>query len=494
MSSIATKTKSTSETDIPKVSKERKERKPIYGYCFGPAAPPADLPFPIHANITVVELLTFLPNSVRCADVIYRFISNGGTRRGICRIVNAQRQLSIDWTSASCGNAIYHAMHRAGYVGWTVKLHHLFHNQRESTWDEARIDVASFRTPGQVIGKGAPSAGIPFKNLGTDVRQMPSENDALDLTRMVQYCVQRPEEHWMYPRDYGILLGRLGGPTIVRKEHLDGAAFNRWLELRPPQPRPAPATDFSTGQDTQTQAKNSQSQAQNGRSLMPLSQPQAQASVTGMLAKIPAQARSWRYAKLPTGSFVEKKDRLPKVSKDSTTAQSAASAKKPPVKANTRMPVSVTTIHVEAKATLPEPYIRPLVEYVAPPSGAEEPTDESVKMAWFEEGAITADDSSSAYAFGGPRQSEPYRMLRSIYQPHPDDLSGWAENLRWASEQRACFPCGYRSDAWKESPEHMELIAKTRKEQVWASDELVDQILEEQLQEEEDRESPLELL
>jgi hypothetical protein len=82
----------------------------------------------------------------------------------------------------------------------------------------------------------------------------------------------------------------------------------------------------------------------------------------------------------------------------------------------------------------------------------------------------------SAYAFGGPRHQPPYRLLHDIEQPDQADVSGWAENLRWAFEQRACFYHTEQTEGWNESPGHMERIAQIRQKQVWASDELLEQL------------------
>ena len=44
---------------------------------------------------------------------------------------------------------------------------------------------------------------------------MPEGDNALDLTRVVRYCIQNAEDRWEYPRDYEDLLNLLGGPTEV---------------------------------------------------------------------------------------------------------------------------------------------------------------------------------------------------------------------------------------------------------------------------------------
>lgn len=73
----------------------------------------------------------------------------------------------------------------------------------------------------------------------------------------------------------------------------------------------------------------------------------------------------------------------------------------------------------------------------------------------------------------------PYRRLKQIEFPHPLDISGWAENLRWAFEQRVLFAReSPEALEWTESPEHMAYIERERMQREWASDELLEQLAE----------------
>jgi hypothetical protein len=196
---------------------DRKKKLEKYG--LGPFTPLANLPFPKRANITVIELLAFLPNSVRCAEVVYRFISNGGTRHALWAIINTYRDFPRPWNANFCGVYIYKAMRGAGYDGWTVKLHGKWHDAVRDSWNEKNLNVGELRVPGDKA-----AASMPFKSLAVDVRRMPQGDAALDLTRMVQHCVQNPNEK---------LLSQLGGPAAVHPKHFDRVAFMRWNVLMP---------------------------------------------------------------------------------------------------------------------------------------------------------------------------------------------------------------------------------------------------------------------
>jgi hypothetical protein len=431
--------------------KERKERKEYNGTGFGPAAPSKNLQFPVHANMTAVELLTFFPNSVRCADVIYRLISNGGSPHAIWAIVNTQRDLSSEWGQNSCRQWMYDAMDKAGYKEWRFKAHKKFHEQRKTPWDEANLDVAGFTTPGQIGRKATLPTDIPFKNLAVDVRHIPQGNDALDLTRMVEYCVQNPHDPWRYPRDYATLLGLVGGAAPIGPEHIDRKAFKRWAGVVPPPP------SLDREQLLLRDQENEGTKRKRTWSI------ERKMSATGRQSRTgtpESSARSTTNTPIPDSQQLQKPRGRPK-----KTARVADEA-----------PEAARDEDMESQE-----YIRTAI-YVAPPADAirpwveiELPYEEAINFAFLREGDVGEIDSRSAYAFGGPRLTPPYRWLCQIDQPDPADSSGWAENLRWAAEQHACFRYTYRPDAWNESAEHMQRIVQIRKDQVWMSDEYLGQ-------------------
>jgi hypothetical protein len=184
--------------------------------------------------MTAVEILAFLPNSIDCGDVIYRLISNGGSRKSIHAIINTHRNSQAGWSLNWCGEAMYKTMAGAGYSGWTITRHDQWHDQQKGTWDDSKLDVGDLRTTSD-----EPAEDVAFSRLAENVRAMPEGDDALDLTRMVQYCLQHAKDEWLYPRDYEKLLRSIGGPTPVGKENEDRAVLKRWENKKPPPPLPA---------------------------------------------------------------------------------------------------------------------------------------------------------------------------------------------------------------------------------------------------------------
>jgi hypothetical protein len=193
-------------------------------------APPAGLPFPDHANLTAAELLAFFPNSLKCADVVYRFVSNYGSRKAIYTMINTFRDFEVEWSANCCGSMMYKTMKGAGFQGWNLKKHNDWHDENKANWDENKLDMGGFQTPNTL------AQGVPFRSLAVGLRNFPEGDDALDLTRMVRYCSKQPADVWIYPDDYEKLLNLLGGAKRPTKANTDSAVFGRWEDRNPPLP------------------------------------------------------------------------------------------------------------------------------------------------------------------------------------------------------------------------------------------------------------------
>jgi hypothetical protein len=411
-------------------------RKNAFKDIFSPYAPPHDLPFPDHANFTAYELLAFLPNSIQSVDVIYRFTSNGATRRAIWSIINTARDLPKEWSANQCGVAVTRTMNDSGFEGWTMTMHDLWHAPN-TNWDETRLDVTGYRTPENMQGEPNGAENIPFKSLAKSVRRLPQDDDALDLTRMVHYCLQNPADEWMYPRDYNQLLNMIGGPILIREGHHDRAAFRRWDGTKPPPARVWSAEEQDMAKIV-LEAKNTKEKIDNPRVRRSMSKQQSRDSTPNVAGQRKTRGRPAKRTRFEVIDLEEEK------------------------------------MEEDEAETSHEPYVRRPAEYVVPPDGVEQPKSIAVAVAFAAEHNLGETDMFSAYAFGGPRHRPPYRMLHDIQQPDQADVSGWAENLRWAFEQRACFWHAVQTEGWNESPAHMELIAQTRQKQVWASEELLE--------------------
>jgi hypothetical protein len=398
------------------------------------------MPFPNHANLTAYELVAFLPNSIRCSDIVYRFVSNGASRHVLWVMINTARDFQRTWTANQCGSAMFKTMGRSGYVGWTLTKHNDWHADKEARWDETALAVKSFQTTFDKRTQGDSGDIVPFKSLAKGVRNMPEGDDALDLTRMVKYAVKYPRETWMYPRDYEKMLEMLGGPTLIRREHCDRASFGRW-EVRTPAPHRIWSDDEVAAAKALKENETKRKRAASAKLGTPSSGRESREVTPAAKSYCKSRGRQRKRARLEDLDVGGEEDR----SGQEETKRLAQ-------------------------------YDRASASYVAAPEETSAPSAAAVSLSFQAEGNVGEIDPFSPYAFGGPRRRSPYRMLHDLEQPDPADISGWAENLRWAFEQRACFWHAVQTEGWSESPAHMELIAHTRLKQVWASEELLAQL------------------
>jgi hypothetical protein len=207
-------------------------------------APAPNLDFPL-GNLTIAEMAAFHPEALKSWDVIDRYCGNGGTQAAFATMINHFRVMA---RGPIPNNSVYRMMkgsmqQRAKveerYKDWTAGSHHQYHD--EERFDPASVSITGFRTAADGRNKSS-AAPIPIKDLAIGVKTFPTGNDALDLTRAVQYCLAHPDEVWMYPTDYERLVNQLpqdarfakypAGPAPVQAAHHDSAVINRYTSAK----------------------------------------------------------------------------------------------------------------------------------------------------------------------------------------------------------------------------------------------------------------------
>ncbi|KAF2450987.1 hypothetical protein P171DRAFT_335396, partial [Karstenula rhodostoma CBS 690.94] len=407
-----------------------------------------NLRFP-NANLTAIELLTFLPGCLNSPDIIYRFASNGISWDAILSIVNTNRILEQEWTAEYCYRTARNAMRHAGHNDWTLKKHPQYFGDRLRSWNAANLNVSGFRTSLSTSGERKPDADIRFARLADGVKHMPKGDDALDFTRMIQHCVQNPTEDWMYPSNYDLLLEHLGGQKQPVATNMDRPIFARWEHVIPHKPR-------------------------SSRSAVIVPQP-----------KKPLPGRS-----ATPQTDVQASRRSGRRGRPSLKKRELQEGKsRPPHRGDRRADCLIDDLLSGAEDSgvedQNEEYVPKPTRWVKPPITGGAMSSQALQYAFEAQPSSEANDKFDAYAFGnGPRTFAPFRPLHLITVGNLkfDDLSGWAENLRWAAEQHSTFG----ETGWTECPEHMERIAEIRREQTWASAELVLSIEDNQQEEDED--------
>lgn len=197
-------------------------------------APRPNLSFP-NAKITIPEMAAFVPNAIKSWDVIDRVCGSGLAQLIYSIMMNHYREMARGQITANSTYRMFKGPiskrakvetdHKPSWENWTPGIADQYRD--DSTFDPSSVSVAGFRTPAD--GKNRTEhAPIPLKNLALGVKVFPSGNDALDLTRVVQYAVDHLDEDLMYPTDYDYVLAKLGGPATVTFAHTDAAVVARW--------------------------------------------------------------------------------------------------------------------------------------------------------------------------------------------------------------------------------------------------------------------------
>ncbi|KAF2821274.1 hypothetical protein CC86DRAFT_411572 [Ophiobolus disseminans] len=218
-------------------------------------APPRTLEFPQDIEITACEILAFLPNWIRCHDVVFRFASNGVANQIVATIVNYFRRPDDkgDVDANSMCKIMGHTMCVTGYQypgvevvngvkkprphPWT-NTRHKKHGTKDtlgSPWSHQDLTFAG-KSP-DLHGSETLVGNVRFDSLADGLQRWPSvqRGDGLRLTGCVQYAVAHPEENLMFPCDFKALAEKLILNT-TRDCHLDGATFKRWGHRKTPSP------------------------------------------------------------------------------------------------------------------------------------------------------------------------------------------------------------------------------------------------------------------
>jgi hypothetical protein len=206
-------------------------------------APPKNVALPPNANITCSELITFLPYAAKSIDIPDRLICNGANMDILTRMFNKHRNLPNGRELANnyYYKMIAHTMKKGGFGdAWTVNKHQQLRvNMLDHTlidWNTERLSTRQIRTeadlyPNRLGCKGG-NKEVPMLLLASGVIKFLEGNEALDLTRVVQYAVDHPVDKYKYPRDYHLILSALGGPKPVTPENTDAAIFQIYKSMR----------------------------------------------------------------------------------------------------------------------------------------------------------------------------------------------------------------------------------------------------------------------
>jgi hypothetical protein len=212
---------------------------------FGKGCPSWNLSFP-DGNLTAAEIFAYLPHWLKSVDVIIRLADHGGRSVIMTHLLNKYRNMPTgkQLLPNSVTVMMQYAMRRTGRDNWSIGTRGNFPYDR--SYDENSVYVGDFRPPRlthpksastkqkskkEHLARNSAADPVPFKDLALHVKEHPSGDDALDLTRCVRYALKHPKEKWMFPTDFVALVKHIGGPVTVTHSHLDRQLFGRYDHL-----------------------------------------------------------------------------------------------------------------------------------------------------------------------------------------------------------------------------------------------------------------------
>lgn len=428
-------------------------------FVFGDNAPSRNLAFPEHgANMTAMELITFHPYCLRNAKVIHRFVSNGMAPKQAAIMVNFSRNFPNNPTT---GNTILkmmgHTMELYGCEGWNTSRHKLYF---PGPWVNDLIAVDGFSVPAadypdHPTSKEGVTTKFPFKDFAKDVRVFPEGFDALDFTECVRYAFNHPHEDWFYPQDYEELVRKTNGPREVLKSHCDAELFKRWSTIdafnAKTYLRSGKLNAGAVSQDLEPETEDEDDVAFNDTFTQGphLQNQEAQAFDEGL-----HHGPTTRDGQEPTDNNVI------------GYHQATTSQFQPDLPFVQEAPANVESRQFG------------ILRIGKPPSFLQPPSRPTLNL--FQGPVDISDTGHSAsglalhmpYSFSGPRTAPEYRTLHWLQDPFPDDVSDFAENIRWAKEQYRL----YHVSTWSESPEDMATMSQARIQEAWVSPQFAEWI------------------
>ena len=447
-------------------------------------APSRNLEFP-QGNITAAEICAFLPNSLKTRDVALRMGYNGLTGPTLAFMINRFRVMSSEIDTDIITRVMQQIVRPTLGQKWTLKDAEI--RDPNSDWDHEDISVTGFQIPGvtnPVVGGTRANAmnrvadPIPFKDLAKLVKDFPEGPDALDLTRCITYHMSHPDEDWLYPTDFERLVSHLGGPLPVTWQNSDKATYIRFETSR--------EVWKMFGKPLRDQiiiANRLRSKIGNAAAARYVPEEMVRMDIMHTIDVVRTQTldigRTWLdpqalqpQQRLNNTSGTYHYHLYPGICR----AVPAPLLNGPNTKPVNYPPFIAPRTQDPNVFPGKPPYILlpdpnnpgKLVRHDPEPiDGDGRPVPIPTKC--YSLGYIEAEHIilfNDPYQFGGfPRTHPPFRPLHALMDPREDDVSDWAENIRWARK--------FGHTTLTEDPVTLEAISSRRKRTLWVSGEAV---------------------
>ena len=200
--------------------------------------------YPQHINFTAVEIIVFLPRLYYNSQIAERFANNYITNPVHLEMWKQHRYSAGEYAGAtltSVANGYLDALRPSNWRSlqkdwsaekkaelWSRKAH-----KTPSNWNPQNMRINDF-VPERLLRQGMHGPipmSVPFTDLLAGVQKMPSEIDAADLTRAIEFAcgnsIPSTGQPYLFPDHLPLILGIVGHTTIT-DGHFDHAAAKRY--------------------------------------------------------------------------------------------------------------------------------------------------------------------------------------------------------------------------------------------------------------------------
>jgi hypothetical protein len=245
-------------------------RTPIYGR----NAPSQHLFLPKTEIITVVEMATYFPNSLRNYEILLRFVQHGIDQQTIANIVNLHRtwEKMPVLTNSICKSIEKAFIEDGDKKNWCVGDHEkgIYTYYRDWLDDELNLSGTSLKcekkpkysVDGEFLNPLVED--VVMADLARNVTVHPSyfTGDGFMLTRCIQYAAAHLEKGYVFPRDYAQLVKKLDDGRVVTAAHYDKPSVERFKTKRSWTAKERPYVENFDGVDGSSSKKTEHNSAQ----------------------------------------------------------------------------------------------------------------------------------------------------------------------------------------------------------------------------------------
>jgi hypothetical protein len=406
---------------------------------------------------------------------VKRVISNGFSVGALVHMINRFREAPVEITNMGLVRKMQISMRANPQTkDWTITGARAVPLEN---WDSSSLSTRGYKPPRithpckefNAVKRNAKPDSIPFKDLCKLVKERPTGEDAFDLSRCINYHLAHPNEQWLCPDDFEKLIMRIGGPLPITVEHTDPESGKRWAI------RASVASIHARGL---TGNEKEAAMANLGKSFgrrrvdryaeIEVARPEA-------LSRRPAQPATAPSSTAPAPANL---DTTPPINLDATASVKVniTGSSDPDIPALTN-PLDIeiancfaaasANLHVSAPAN--SNTAASITPHIPPPPIAYQEFTQIINSSSHGGGRIilplTVEYGTALtrdpYQFDGPRVSPPFRFLHLLGDLRDDDVSDWAENIRWVKFKGLTCLC--------EDPTTLNFIKQRRLDELWAS-------------------------